>query len=113
MTLDFKLLEKAYFYFDKPVPYKLNNEKNVLIKPIYVPDEEIFLASANILQIDKNSSSSVEIIQMSYLDFLIDILLPADESGTLCDKLYNILHLCLGIEDFWIKTVLFSPRNSS
>lgn len=104
MALDFNLLEKAYFYFDKPVPYKLNNEKNVLIKPIYVPDEEIFLASANILQIDKNSSSSVEIIQMSYLDFLIDILLPADESGTLCDKLYNILHLCLGIEDFWIKT---------
>ena len=32
MALDFKLLEKAYFYFDKPVPYKLNNEKNVLIK---------------------------------------------------------------------------------
>lgn len=104
MALDMKLLERAYFYFDKPVPYKLNNEHIIYIKPIYVPDVEVFSMSANILQIDKNSSASVEIIQMSYLDFLIDILLPSDESGTLCDKLYNILHLCLGIEDFWINT---------
>lgn len=104
MALDMKLLERAYFYFDKPVPYQLDKEHIIYIKPIYVPDAEVFSMSANILQIDKNSSSSVEIIQMSYLDFLIDILLPSDESGLLFDKLYNILHLCLGIDDFWINT---------
>lgn len=103
MAIDISVLEKAYFYFDKPVPYKLSDTTHVDITPISVYDSEVFLSSCDILQIDKNALNSVEIIQMSYLDFLLKVMLPTDQSGLMLDKFCNILKLCLGMPDWKIK----------
>lgn len=103
MAIDIEVLEKGYFYFDKPVPYKLSDKTHVDITPISVYDSEVFLSSCDILQIDKNALNSVEIIQMSYLDFLLKVMLPTDQSGLMLDKFRNILKLCLGMLDWKIK----------
>lgn len=103
MAIDIEVLEKGYLYFDKPVPYKLSDKTHVDITPISVYDSEVFLSSCDILQIDKNALNSVEIIQMSYLDFLLKVMLPTDKSGLLLDKLSNIFRLCLGMKTWKLK----------
>ena len=103
MAIDIEVLEKGYFYFDKPVPYKLSDTTHVDIMPVSVYDSEVFLSSCDILQIDKNALNSVEIIQMSYLDFLLKVMLPTDKSGLLLDKLSNIFRLCLGMKTWKLK----------
>ena len=103
MAIDIEVLEKGYFYFDKPVPYKLSDTTHVDIIPVSVYDSEVFLSSCDILQIDKNALNSVEIIQMSYLDFLLKVMLPTDKSGLLLDKLSNIFRLCLGMKTWKLK----------
>lgn len=103
MAIDIEVLEKGYFYFDRPVPYKLSDRTHIDITPISVYDSEVFLSSCDILQIDKNALNSVEIIQMSYLDFLLKVMLPTDQSGLMLDKFRNILKLCLGMLDWKIK----------
>ena len=103
MAIDIEVLEKGYFYFDKPVPYKLSDTTHVDITPVSVYDSEVFLSSCDILQIDKNALNSVEIIQMSYLDFLLKVMLPTDKSSLLLDKLSNIFRLCLGMKTWKLK----------
>lgn len=103
MAIDIDVLEKGYFYFDKPVPYKLSDTTHVDITPVSVYNSEAFLSSCDILQIDKNALNSVEIIQMSYLDFLLKVMLPTDKSGLLLDKLSNIFRLCLGMKTWKLK----------
>ena len=103
MAIDIEVLEKGYFYFDKPVPYKLSDTTHVDITPVSVYNSEVFLSSCDILQIDKNALNSVEIIQMRYLDFLLKVMLPTDKSGLLLDKLSNIFRLCLGMKTWKLK----------
>ena len=93
MKLDLDFYRKAYFYFDKPVDYTIQ-DKTVKIYPIMVEDSEVFMSSVNLLMIDKNSSPSVDIIQMSYLEFIYTILFQDD---TNIDRFLNILKYCLHI----------------
>lgn len=90
VNLDF--LRRAYFTFDKPVPYKIDGVE-LLIKPVLLPDSDVFLSSIDILQYDKNSSSDVDIIQMSYLEYMARYIADVDELTAA--KLTNILHLCM------------------
>lgn len=92
LNLDF--LNRAYFVFDEPVPYSVENG-TINISPIKLRQSEIFLVSSNILAINKNELPSVEIIQMSYLEFVIKVLLSDKQNQ---DKLVNILKYCLNIE---------------
>lgn len=90
VNIDF--LRHAYFYFDEPVPYKASNGI-VNITPISLRDSEAFLASIDILNIDKNSSPDPKVISMSYLAFLYNIEF-AKESNVI--KFVNVMNLCLG-----------------
>lgn len=101
--LDIDFLKRAYFPFDKPVPYAIG-DATLEIKPIMLEQSEAFLASIGILCIDKNSMSSPEIIQMTYLDFLAKIVYRQDDG--FIDKLSTILlfccdisHWCFGMKD--------------
>ena len=93
MKIDIDFYKRAYFYFDKPVDYPIK-DKLIKIYPIMVEDSEIFLSSMNILMVDKNSSPSVEIIQMSYLDFVYKVLF---QEVVNVSKFLNILKYCLHI----------------
>ncbi len=94
-NLNLDLYRKAYFYFDLPVEYKIK-DKILLIYPIIVKNSEIFLSSLSVISIDKNSTDSVEIIQMSYLDFIYKVLFQEQMN---ISKFLNILKYCLHIEN--------------
>lgn len=89
-------LSRQYFYFDKPVDYKLKCEKTIYITPVTIENSEIFNDSIDIMMIDKNALPSVEIIQMSYLQFLIDVLFMQDNKQA--KKLGVLLTLCCGLK---------------
>lgn len=95
MPIDLDILARTYFYFDEPVDYKLENY-NLKILPITVRQSEIFLSSINLFSIDKNSTPSVEIIQMSYLQFILDVLIPKNKDNL--QKFINLLVLCLNMK---------------
>lgn len=96
MSIDINLLTRTYFYFDEPVIYKLNNY-DLQIFPITVKQSEFFLHSIGLFSVDKNSAPNVEIIQMSYLRFILSVLIPADDANL--SKFTNLLSLCLHMDD--------------
>ena len=109
--VDIDKLELIYFQNDEPVPYYLKNsiDENgnmstdgykLLIKPIKVKDWSIFNNCIDILMHELQDYNSVEIIQMSYLEFVIDILLDKvsdEEISENAFKLSTILSMALGI----------------
>lgn len=98
MAIDLDYLAKAYFYFDQPVPYNLDDEHTIYIKPISVRDSQFFLDSVDLLTVDKNSLPNPAIIQMSYLQFILDVLLQGDMKKMNMQKMQNLLVLCLGMK---------------
>ena len=66
MAIDIAVLEKGYFYFDKPVPYKLSDTTHIDITPISVYDSEVFLSSCDILQIDKNALNIIKLLTCDF-----------------------------------------------
>ena len=93
LNLDF--LKRSFFYFDLPVPYKLQDGNSIEISPVNVKQSEIFLSSQSILDVKKNEMGVVEIIQMSYLQFLCEVLLKDKDN---VQRFVNILNMCLGWE---------------
>ena len=93
LNLDF--LKRSFFYFDLPVPYKLQDGNVIKILPVNVKQSEIFLSSKSILEIEKNELGIVEYIQMSYLQFVCEVLIEEKEN---IQRLINILNMCLGWE---------------
>lgn len=94
--MNVKLLEKQYFYFDTPVPYKIDDNNYIEIKPVLVKDSEFYASSLKYFTIDKNEIPDPKIIQMSYLQFVIEVLFAQDEDAR--QAMINICRLCLGIE---------------
>lgn len=95
MAYDIKMLQTIYFPFDLPVPFKLNSIQSINIYPVSVQESEIFLSSIDIISIDKNIVSDVNIIQMSYLQFIIELI---RNNESLKQKLVNILIICLHLK---------------
>lgn len=100
MSVDIELLKLAYFALDEPVPYKLKTGQEILIKPIMVKDSMLFMASVDVLKIDKNSLGSVEAIQASYLKFLQKMIFPSND--VMVQKFLNILDLCLELKGIYL-----------
>ena len=115
MSIDLDFLTRNYFYFDKPVEYKLEENKNITIYPVSIENSEIFLSSINLFSIDKNSLPDASIISMSYLQFIVDILLK-DKIAK--QQFLNLLILCLKMEspiiamDQFNKPILVDKNNS-
>lgn len=90
----YKLL---YFQNDEPCPYRTKDGYELMINPVKVKDWSIFESSLDVLKIDKNSINNIDIIKMSYLDFLCSIVIPNDRiSGT---KLANVFYYSMGYEN--------------
>lgn len=91
VKIDFGVLAKAYFYWDKPVEYNIE-DKTLYIYPVTLENSEIFLSSMPVIGVDKNTSDNVEVIQMSYLDFIYKVLFQ-DEMNI--NRFVNIVKYCL------------------
>lgn len=87
---------RYYFSNNKPIPFKLRYNNYIIhIKPVTVEMSAFYHDNVGILLIDKNMESSVEIISMSYLQYLIDVLFTREEYQRM---LVTILNLSLGDE---------------
>lgn len=88
--------EKYYFVSEAPVPFKVkDNNYTLYIKPVTVQMFPFYQDNVGILLIDKNKISDAKIISMSYLQYLIEIVLHDKE----CQQaLFTILSLSLGNE---------------
>ena len=103
VSINIDFLKRAYFVFDESVPYILKDKNKIFIKPIMLKDSEIFSASVDILRVDKNSSSSIEIIQMPYLQFICDCLMNEEKTGEWNkQKFINIMSMCLGLNNIYM-----------
>lgn len=94
--VDISELKNLYFQNSLDVPYTLKKGGEIFIKPILVKDYPLYEYSAQILTMKKNEINDIKIIQMSYLDFLIEVVLPKDE--VYIYQLLTLLQLCLGEE---------------
>lgn len=94
--LDIDFYTKKYFYWDKPCIYKKGNHE-ITIYPIKLEDSEEFLNASSVLSIDKDSLASVDIIQMSYLSFIVKVLFK--QNKTCVEYLSYILKKCLDMDN--------------
>ena len=96
MSIDINYIKHNFFYFDEPVPYQLDDEHEIKIYPISVRDSETFMFCKDVIDQDKNSIPDIKIIQMSYLQYIIEYLFknPVNVS-----KLLIILQKCLLFTD--------------
>ena len=81
---------------DEPVFYKLDGESSLMIYPVNVKDSMLFLSCCNILSFNKNEINSIDVIKMSYLQFMIEYLLTEESNAK---KLYYVLNLCLKMDN--------------
>ena len=91
-----KYYTRYYFANELPVPFQLKYNNYLLyIKPITVQMFPFYQDNVGILQIDKNRENNVDIIQMSYLQYLVERVLLVPEYQNM---LTMILNLSLGDE---------------
>lgn len=91
-----KSYELLYFQNGYDVPYDLIKGGTILIKPILVKDYNNYNLSCQVLDIKKNETNDSKIIQMSYLEFILNGILNGNEEYQ--TQLCMILSLCLGEE---------------
>lgn len=70
MIENVKQFVSAYATLDAPIPYN-----NLLIHPILVKNYYEFNIYSDILHLNKNAIQDLNVIQMNYLDFIVDYLL--------------------------------------
>lgn len=80
---------ERYRTFDEPVPYK-----GIGIYPIITKDYFQFIESVDILKIEKNKIPDISIIQMSYLSFLLHLII---ENEDFLNKFIALCNLCLHV----------------
>lgn len=94
--VNIETLEQQYFANGYDVPYELKKGGTIFIKPILVKDYPIYEYCKDILDIRKNEINDIQIIQMTYLDFILKCLILNEEKYMF--KLIQIMKLCLGEE---------------
>lgn len=87
---DINAIIEQYRAFDEPIPYK-----GLLIDPVKARDYYKFMPSLGVLNIQKNRIPDVQIIQMSYLQFVFGLILN-DISWR--EKFIEVMNLCLDVK---------------
>lgn len=77
---------------DEPISYK-----DWLIYPVEMRRYNDFMVASEILDIDKSKLGNIDIIQMSYLKFLIEIVWASDKSVS--DRISVLFKLCFHNDD--------------
>lgn len=97
MIVDDKQLEyyeQYYFANELPVPFKVKDNNYIIyIRPVTVSMFPFYQHNVGILLIDKNRISDAKIISMSYLQYLVEVVLQDEEYQR---ALVKILNLSLG-----------------
>lgn len=81
---------EPYATFGKPVKYE-----DIELKPVKLCDYFKFMRAIHCLRIQKNKTPDINIIQMSYLAFLINYIAVSNDVK---QQFIDILSLCFGLE---------------
>ena len=97
--VDIKDLELRYFCNSYDVPYKVKEGGELNIKPILVKDYPYYETAKNILEIPKNETNNIEVIKMSYLEFLFNIIDTNDLYKSffvkICELCFNYVNIAI------------------
>ena len=103
-VVDIELYTDLYFSNGVNAPYKLRDKTDIQIKPVLLKDYPLYLGTSEIIQLYKNEINDIKIIQMSYLQYLMEVVLPSgkDPDGKKINiyeaKLRGLIELCLGYQ---------------
>lgn len=101
MSVDRETLTRLYFQNDMPCPYDLKCGYTLYISPIKLKDWGAFAEYINILDIKKNRIDDINIIKMSYLEFLFHLI---SENKNYSEAFANVLFYSLGEEHCFFTT---------
>lgn len=101
--MDKELILNYYVPLGLPIPFKKWH-----VFPITVKDSYFWKKTFDILMVDKNSINNIEIIQMSYLKYLV---VEGLKDETVLGKLNNILSLCLHLQNYTLDIELEEKTN--
>lgn len=89
-----KYYEQYYFANELPIPFKVKDNNYIIyIRPVTVSMFPFYQNNVGVLLIDKNRISDAKIISMSYLQYLVEVVLQDEEYQR---ALVKILNLSLG-----------------
>ena len=94
-VVDLKDLELRYFCNGYDVPYEIKNGGILYVKPILVKDYPFYEISKGLLEINKNEINDINVIKMSYLEFLFNLI---NVDATYNNALIELCKLTLGYE---------------
>lgn len=86
-------IKMQYFINGEPVPFHLKKGKDILIYPILVRDYPYYESAIDVLTVNKNEINNIDIIQMSYLQFVVECLFGVNDKYE--KHLRKIIELCL------------------
>lgn len=95
-NIDIKDLEFKYFCNGYDVIYNIKEGGELKIKPVLVKDYSYYETVKNILELPKNETNDINIIKMSYLEFLYNII---KSNNLYKNYLLKICELCFGYKD--------------
>lgn len=91
--MDIEDFISKYVSLDIPIPYK-----DLFIYPVKVEDSFDFMSYCGIFLIDKNSIPNIEIIKMSYLKFLLSLIMDEKNGSLWAESFLKTISICLNIK---------------
>lgn len=107
--IDIKHLTTLYFQSAKEVPYTLSCGVEIKVYPILVEDWGLFESAYDILRIEKNELNDINVLQMSYLQFIIS-LIDSDSENIVANKVMTVLGMSLKEDKFSFDEVVDGKR---
>lgn len=96
----------VYFGNGEDVPFKLRDGSIIYIKPVLMKDYTIYQWACQVVQLLKNETNDFKVIQMSYLQYLVEVVFPQDEEvkdnkdlyQSYKDRFIYLMQICLNVE---------------
>jgi hypothetical protein len=101
-VVDIESYTNLYFSNGEEAPYQLRDKTVLMLKPVLLKDYTIYQTASEIIQLYKNEVNDIKVIQMSYLQYLMEVVLPSgeDPNGKKINpyeyRLRTLIELCFG-----------------
>ena len=95
-VVDIEVYSNLYFSNGEDVPYELRDKSTIYIKPALVKDYNLYQWACQVVQLLKNETNDIRVIQMSYLQYLVEVVFPQDSSYK--DMFVYLMKICLDAE---------------
>ena len=112
INLNVDFLKTNYFTFEKPVDFKQEKYEieedgklkeiisTLKVYPVTVRDWLTFANCVVVLDLEKNNTDDISIIQMSYLKWILTSSIKDEEFGNeVMPRLYKLMNICFKTED--------------